>query len=93
MFDKRSCCDYEQSQMPMQSQGMYDSCCAMGPVQETPIETCVQRDIIHTVQHICPINTRIINNHIFRHTYAPQYSCCEQNVVTNLDEGSCCNFL
>lgn len=67
--------------------------CPMGPIYEAPIERCVQRNICHEVQHICPINTRIINNHIFRHTYTPQYSCCEQNVVTNLDQGSCCNFM
>jgi hypothetical protein len=62
------------------------------PIIEAPVERCVKRDICHEVQHICPVNTRIINNHIFRHTYAPHYTCCEENVVTNLDQGSCCNF-
>lgn len=42
--------------------------------------------------HICPINTKIINNHIFRHTYQPHYTCSEENVVTNQQCGSCCQF-
>lgn len=75
-MNNRKCpCD-----MPMQS---------CGPIIESPIEKCVQKDIIHEVEHICPINTKIINNHIYKHVYIPQYSCCEEDVVTNLDECSC----
>ena len=65
--------------------------CKMGPIMEKPIEKCVQKDIIHEVEHICPINTKIINNHIYKHVYIPQYSCCEEDVMTNLDE-CCCNM-
>ena len=46
-------------------------------------------DIIHEVEHICPINTRVINNHIYKHVYIPQYSCCEEDVITNVDECPC----
>lgn len=64
-----------------------------GPIMEPPIENCVQKDIIHEVEHICPINTKIINNHIFKHVYVPQYSCCEEDVYTNIDEcGGCSNL-
>ena len=42
--------------------------------------------------HVCPINTRIVNNHIYKHTYQPRYSCCEENTVTNEQCGSCCQF-
>ena len=42
--------------------------------------------------HVCPINTRIINNHIFRHTYTPHYTCCEENRVCQQQCGSCCQF-
>ena len=42
--------------------------------------------------HVCPMNTKIINNHIFKHTYQPHYTCCEENTVTNVQCGSCCNF-
>ena len=58
------------------------------PIIEPGRERVVQRNIVHEVQHICPMNTRIINNHIFRHTYQPRYTCCEENVVTNQQCGS-----
>ena len=62
------------------------------PVVEPGRERVVQRNIVHEVKHVCPMNTRIINNHIFRHTYQPRYTCCEENVVTNQQCGSCCQF-
>ena len=63
-----------------------------GPIIEPGRERVVQRNIIHEVKHVCPMNTKIINNHIFKHTYQPQYTCCEENTVTNIQCGSCCNF-
>ena len=63
-----------------------------GPIIEAGRERCVQKNIVHEVKHICPMNTRIINNHIFRHTYQPHYTCSEENVVTNQQCGSCCQF-
>jgi len=62
-----------------------------GPIMEQPIENCVQKDIVHEVEHICPINTRIINNHIYKHVYVPQYTCTEEDIVTNIDECGCGN--
>ena len=41
--------------------------------------------------HVCPIHTRIINNHIYEHTYRPEYTCSEENTVTNIDPG-CSGF-
>ena len=72
--------------------GMGMSGCKMQPVYEQPIEKCVHRTICHEVPHVCPINTRIINHHIYRHTYSPCYSCCEENQVSQVNEGSCCCF-
>ena len=63
-----------------------------GPIIEPGRERVVQRNIIHEVKHICPMNTKIINNHIFKHTYEPRYTCCEENTCTNVQCGSCCNF-
>ena len=60
----------------------------IGPIRER----CVHRNIYHEVPHVCPIRTRIINHHIYRHTYRPEYSCCEENVVSNVECGSCNNF-
>ena len=63
-----------------------------GPIVEPGRERVIQRNIVHEVKHVCPMNTKIINNHIFKHTYQPHYTCCEENTVTNVQCGSCCNF-
>ena len=54
-------------------------------VYECPEERCVHKQIIHEVNHIKPINTRIINHHIYRHTYTPCYTCTEENEVCNVN--------
>ena len=72
--------------------GGIDMGMSSSPIVEPGRERVVQRNIVHEVKHVCPINTRIINNHIFRHTYQPKYTCCEENVVTNQQCGSCCQF-
>ena len=64
----------------------------MSPIVEPGRERIVNRTFVHEVPHVCPINTRIINNHIYRHTYQPRYTCCEENVVTQQQCGSCCQF-
>ena len=64
----------------------------MSPVVEPGRERVVNRTFVHEVPHICPINTRIINNHIYKHTYQPRYTCCEENTCTNVQCGSCCCF-
>jgi hypothetical protein len=66
--------------------------CPTPPIIEPPRERIVNRCIVHEVPHVCPINTRIINNHICRHTYCPAYTCCEQNVVSHVHEGCCGMF-
>ena len=64
----------------------------MAPIIEPGRERIVNRTFVHDVPHICPINTRIINNHIYRHTYQPRYTCCEENRVCQQQCGSCCCF-
>ena len=69
--------------------------CAMNgvtlpPIIECPSERCIHREIVHHVPHVCPINTRIINHHIYKHTYEPCYTCTEENEVCNVTE-NCCN--
>lgn len=65
-----------------------------GPIIEPPIEKCIEKNICHKVEHICPIHTRIINNHVYEHTYRPEYTCSEENIVTNIDPtcGCGCNM-
>lgn len=78
-YQNNSCC-------PTMSE---ETCCS-DPVYEAPIEKCVQKDIMHEIVHICPIHTRIVNNHIYKHTYMPEYTCSEENICTNIDD-NCCN--
>lgn len=73
------------------------STCAMpgmtcAPVYECPQERVIHREILHEVPHVCPINTRIVNHHIYRHTYSPCYTCCEENEICNVNQGCCGNF-
>lgn len=69
-----------------------DACGCNQPIVEPMQEKCVHRTIMHEVPHVCPIRTKVINHHVYRHTYRPEYSCCEENVVSNIDNGGCCNF-
>lgn len=62
------------------------------PIIEPMQERVVNRTIMHEVPHVCPMRTRVINHHVFRHTYQPSYSCCEENVCSQIQCGSCCNF-
>lgn len=70
-------------QIPMQM-GMCN------PIMECPQERCCHRYICHEVPHVIPCNTRIINHHVFRHTYTPAYTCCEENEYSNVYEKGCC---
>lgn len=74
------------------NQGMVNMGSVSSPVIEPMQQRVVNRTIMHEVPHICPINTKIINNHVYRHTYSPRYTCCEENVCTNIQCGSCCCF-
>ena len=71
----------------------YDGCMvppvACPPIYECPRERCVHREIMHEVPHIVPINTRVINHHVYRHTYQPMYTCTSENQVCNIGERPC----
>ena len=85
--------NFNMNQMDMtMDPGMMTMGTVQGPIIEPGRERVVQRNIVHEVKHVCPMNTKIINNHIFKHTYEPRYTCCEENTVTNVQCGSCCNF-
>ncbi len=85
-FNNNKCC----CKNNWQQEGFGDmNQCGCGPIVEPVIERCVERNICHQVEHVCPIHTRVINNHIIEHTYRPEYSCSEENTVTNIDPGCC----
>ncbi|MDO4996833.1 MAG: hypothetical protein Q4E69_06600 [Bacilli bacterium] len=62
------------------------------PITEGVQTKCIHRTIVHDVPHVCPIHTRIINHHVYRHTYQPRYTCSEENTISNVQCGSCCNY-
>ncbi|MCM1370592.1 MAG: CotD family spore coat protein [Clostridium sp.] len=62
------------------------------PIMEPTITKCVEKEFYHEVPHCCPIHTHVVNKHIYNHTYTPQYTCSEENVVVNNDCGGCNNF-
>ena len=78
-------CTYSSSVMDMPGCG-----CAMMPIYECPQERVQHRFICYDVPHIMPCNTKIINHHIYRHTYQPLYTYCEENVCENVYERGCC---
>lgn len=87
-FNNNKCCC---NQNNMQQEGSWQNVdsCGCDPIIEQPIERCIERNICHRVEHICPIHTRVINNHIIEHSYRPEYTCSEENTVTNIDPGCC----
>ena len=60
-----------------------------GPIIKAPIEKVCHREIHHTVRHIQPIHTRIINRHVYNHCCEPCFTCSEENVVCHVGN-SCC---
>ena len=73
-------------------QGMSMQGGVSAPIIEPMQQRVINRTIIHEVPHVCPLQTKIVNHHVFKHTYQPSYSCCEENVCSEIQCGSCCNF-
>ncbi len=76
---------------------MMGGCCGMGPqtmmcppVMECPQERCCHRVINYEVPHIIPCHTRMINHHIYRHTYQPCYSYSEEDEYSQIYDQPCC---
>lgn len=65
------------------------SCC-VEPIYECPEERVCHRYFCYDVPHIKPCNTRVINHHVYRHTFMPYHTCCEENVVENVFDRKCC---
>ena len=63
--------------------------CGCAPIMECPQERVIHREICYNVPHIIPINTRVVNHHIYRHTYEPCFTCTEENEVCNVYDNPC----
>ena len=71
---------------------MNQNTCVCPNVCEPPREKVCHRYFCYEVPHIVPCNTRIINHHVYKHTYVPQYTCCEENECSNVYENCQNNF-
>ena len=58
-------------------------------IVEPTINKCIEKEFYHQVEHCCPIHTHVINKHIYTHTYTPQYTCSEEDIIINNDCGGC----
>ncbi len=78
--------------MPMMGMG----CCPSNqtmmcpPVMECPQVRCCHRVINYEVPHIVPCHTKMINHHIYRHTYQPCYSYSEEDESSEIYGPNCC---
>ncbi len=61
------------------------------PIMECPQERICHTESYYEVPHIIPINTRIINHHIYRHTYQPCYTSTMEDEISNVYDRPC-NF-
>ena len=84
--------------MPVENKEWEKSGCCMGnerpmcqtePIIECPEEKVCHRYMMYEVPHIKPCNTRIINHHVYRHTFMPYNTCCEENVFENIYDRHC----
>ena len=73
----------------MMDNGMMNNNCMCQPIMECPQERVCHREICYNVPHIIPINTRIINHHVYRHTYQPCYTCTMEDEVCNVYDNKC----
>jgi len=83
--------------MPMNNMAM-GSCCPMDscmptmcpPVYECPQERVCHRTINYEVPHMIPCHTRMINHHVYHHSYTPCYSYSEEDEYSNVYGNRCC---
>ena len=89
MFFNR-CYDKEYSNMDGNMSVPSNSCgCTCEPVMECPQERVCHRELCYEVPHIIPVNTRIVNHHVYRHTYQPMYTCTMEDTVSNIYDNKC----
>lgn len=84
--------------MNAMNQMPYGSCCPMPncaptmcpPVYECPQERVCHRTINYEVPHMIPCHTRMINHHVYHHSYTPCYSYSEEDEYSNVYGNRCC---
>ncbi len=69
-----------------------NSCCPVvsecnmpcAEVMECPINKCIQKDYVHSVKHIIPVHTNVVNNHIYKHSYVPEFTYSEECIQSEV---------
>lgn len=86
MFFNR-CFDYDTNMMNGNNVTCGTNMCP--PVMECPQERVCHRQMSYEVPHIIPVNTKIINHHVYKHTYQPMYTCTMEDEVSNVYDNKC----
>lgn len=60
------------------------------PIMECPQVRCCHRVINYEVPHIIPCHTKMINHHVYRHTYQPCFSYSEEDECSEIYDQKCC---
>lgn len=60
------------------------------PIMECPQVKCCHRVINYEVPHIIPCHTKMINHHVYRHTYQPCFSYSEEDECSEVYDQKCC---
>lgn len=85
-----------ENEMPKDYQSMtgmtMPETCPCPLIYECPQERVCERYIIHEVPHVMPINTKIVNHHIYRHTFTPCYTMSECDTCENVYDNCQKNF-
>lgn len=76
--------------MPMGSACCPGQAMMCPPIYECPQVRCCHRVINYEVPHIIPCHTKVINHHIYRHSYQPTYSYSEEDECSEVYGPNCC---
>ena len=88
MFFNR-CNEIVHTGLSMSGGGCCNIGCTCPPIMECPQERVCHREMNYEVPHIIPVNTRIVNHHVYRHTYQPMYTCTMEDTVSNVYDNKC----
>lgn len=85
---------FKEAVNPMDSNmNMFDNNCGVikcAPVMECPRVNCCHRVINYEIPHIIPCQTKVVNHHIYRHTYTPCFSYSEEDEASEVYDQKCC---
>lgn len=81
---------YENENMDLNN--TVDNSCVCPPIYECPQERICERVIVHEVPHVMPIHTKIVNHHIYKHSFTPCYTMSECDTCENVYDPCSKNF-